>query len=206
MRRVVDAGASGDLAGLSDKQVLDAVTTAIAVDDMSPDGIKRLGAAIDDADHGDLAGLRGYVATAESLRGTDGRLVGRCNDLRGRPGLDELSGLVKDWSGDAPTTAVTTALDLADCDGWGATDAPGAPDELAVNPLVMVGANDPFNGRDVVDQLTSTLMATKAVPTTVSWDGLGFSVLAHSGCAADVVAEYLRPEPLRTPAARACPA
>lgn len=206
LRRVIDAGASGDLDGLSDKQVLDAVTTAIALDDMSPAGIKKLGSAIADADRGDTSALRSYARAAASVRGTDGRLVGRCNDLRGRPGLQELSGLVRDWSGEAPMTAVTTALDLADCDGWGSTDAPAPPESLAVDPLILVGANDPFNGSAVVDQLTQTLSAAKASPTAVTWDGLGFSVLAHSDCAGGVLDEYLGPEPMKAPASRSCPA
>ncbi|WOC14345.1 alpha/beta hydrolase [Gordonia sp. MP11Mi] len=206
LNRVITAGAGDDLDGLSDKQVLAAITTAIALDDMSPAGLKKLGAAISNADHGDTAALRSYVADAEALRGTDGRLVGRCNDLRGRPGLQELSGLVKDWSNDAAMTAVTAALDLADCDGWGSTDAPAAPESLAVNPLVLVGANDPFNGSAVVDQLTQTLSAAKASPTAVTWDGLGFSVLAHSDCAAGVLSEYLGPDPMKAPTARSCPA
>lgn len=206
VKSVVDAGAAGDLDGLSDKQVLDAITTAIALDDMSPEGLKKLGSAIADADRGDTAALRTYATAAESIRGTDGRLVGRCNDLRGRPGLQEVPGLVDDWSADAPMTAVTTALDLADCDGWGGTEAPPAPESLAVNPLLLVGVNDPFNGSAAVDQLTKTLSVAEAAPTAVTWEGLGFSVLAHSDCAADVLREYLGEDPMKTPTTRSCPA
>ncbi|GEE02643.1 hypothetical protein nbrc107696_30890 [Gordonia spumicola] len=206
LTRVIGAGASGDLGGISDVEVLDAVTTAIAVGDMSPDGMRKLGTAIANADHGDTSALKTYVTAAAAVRGSDGRLVGRCNDLRGRPGLQELSGLAEDWSDDARATATTAVLQIAACDGWGGTDAPGAPDGLPVDPLVLVGDNDPFNGADIVDTLTATLAGTKTNPTSVTWDGLGFSVLAHSGCAADIVRDYMGDAPLAAPTQRSCPA
>ncbi|WP_132993517.1 alpha/beta fold hydrolase [Gordonia zhaorongruii] len=204
--RVVSAGAAGDLDGISDTEVLAAVTTSIAVDDADRAGLRRLGAAIADADRGDTAALRGYVDQARSLRGTDGRLVGRCNDLRGRPGLQEIPGLAEEWSRGAPLTALSTALDLADCDGWGSTDAPAAPESLPVNPLILIGANDPFNGASAVETLSPLLVGVDAAPTSVTWDGLGFSVLAHSSCAGGILDDYLGAEPLKAPAQRACPA
>lgn len=206
LNRVVDAGAAGDLGGVSDSEVIDAVSTAIAIGDMSQSGLRKLGSAIADADRGDVAALKAYVKAAAAVRGTDGRLVGVCNDLRGRPGLQELPGLAKDWSADAPMTAPTAALSLASCDGWGSTDAPIAPDRLPVDPLILVGANDPFNGSTVVDTLAQTLAPTKTNPTAVGWDGLGFSVLAHSTCAADVVRDYMGDAPLTGPTERSCPA
>ncbi len=49
-------------------------------------------------------------------------------------------------------------------------------------------------------------MNAGAEPVTVSWDGLGFSVLGRSACAAQVAAEYVEKTPLEGPTQRGgCP-
>ncbi|ALG84678.1 alpha/beta fold hydrolase [Gordonia phthalatica] len=203
--RLMTAGATPTDGALSDTEVLLAVTTALAVDDTSPDGLKALGSALADADRGDTAALKTLADLGRILRLDDGQVVARCNDLRGRPGSDQIAGLARDWSGRNPLTGVTTALDLVRCDGWGVTDTPAAPDSFSVAPLILVGKNDPINGADAANNLTPLFLAANTEPTTVSWDGLGYSVAAHSRCATGLIGDYLGPKPLGKPTQRSCP-
>lgn len=204
--RVVAAGASGSLPGLSDAAVLSAITTAIALGDTEPDGLKRLGEAIADADKGNTDALKALVAVAQPLRNSDGQILSRCNDLAGRPGIGEIGDLAKKWSADAPITATTEALGLARCDGWGVADPAAAPNQFTISPLILLGQNDPINGLKSAEQLAPMMVTAGADATMVSWDGLGYSVVAHSDCAALLVAEYLGKDRLTGPRERACPA
>lgn len=204
--RLMSGGADGRAGELTDTQVLLAVTTALAVGDTSPDGLKELGTALSAADRGDIAALGRLAEKGRSLRLSDGQIVARCNDMQGRPGSDEIPGLATDWSAQSPLTATTTALDLVRCDGWGVADTPSAPDHFAVTPLVLVGKNDPVNGADAANNLTPLFLAANTAQTTVTWDGLGYSVAARSSCASDLIGEYLGNAPLGDPAQRACPA
>ncbi|WP_440712279.1 alpha/beta hydrolase [Gordonia sp. FQ] len=206
LNRVVGAGASGGLPGLSDTSVLAAITTALALGDTSPDGLGRLADAISAADRGDSGKLAALATAADGVRDSDGQLLARCNDLVGRPGLAEIPGLATSWGRDAPLTANSAALGLARCDGWGVADPAKAPETFAVSPLILLGQNDPINGLKLTESLTPLMVTAGASPTTVSWDGLGYSVLSRSECAADVVAEYLGDVKLSGPAERACPA
>ncbi|MFT3715070.1 MAG: alpha/beta hydrolase [Gordonia sp. (in: high G+C Gram-positive bacteria)] len=203
--RVVQAGAAGTLPGLSDTAILTAVTTALAVGDTGTAGLKKLADAISKADGGDAGPLRALADTGRDLRASDGQLVSACNDLVGRPGLDELPSMAKDWSKDAPITATGAALGLARCDGWGVADAATAPTGFPVAPLVFVGADDPVNGAKAAEGLTPLLITAGANANTVSWDGLGYSVVAHSDCAVRTVVEYLGSEPLSGAGERVCP-
>ncbi|MBM7367763.1 alpha/beta fold hydrolase [Gordonia hydrophobica] len=203
--RLVNAGATPRDGALSDTEVLMAVTTALALDDTSADGLKAIGTALVDADRGDTAALKRLADRGRAVRLDDGQLLARCNDMRGRPGGDEIPSLARDWSKENPLTGTTTALDLARCDGWGVTDTPAAPDQFAVAPLILVGANDPINGSDAANNLTPLFLAANTDPTTVAWDGLGYAVSANSRCAADLIGEYLGPDPLGAPSGRTCP-
>ncbi|GAA3960581.1 alpha/beta hydrolase [Gordonia caeni] len=206
LNRVIHAGASGALPGLSDTTILTAITTALALGDTDPDGLKKLADAITDADRGQVGPMNALVRTAEEVRDADGQQVSRCNDLVGRPGLDEIPGLAQTWGKDAPMTANTAALSLARCDGWGVADPAPGPMSFPVAPLVLLGQNDPINGLKAAESLAPLLVTTGADATTVSWDGLGYSVLGRSDCAALLVVDYLGDEKLTGPAERACPA
>lgn len=203
--RLMTAGLTPKDGALADTEILLAVTTALAVGDTAPAGLTALGAALADADRGDTAALRTLVDLGRAQRLDDGQVVARCNDLRGRPGSDQIAGLARDWSGRSPLTGVTTALDLVRCDGWGVTDTPAAPNRFPVTPLILIGKNDPINGADAANSLAPLFLAANTEPTSVSWDGLGYSVAAHSRCAVGLIGDYLGPKPLGTPTQRSCP-
>ena len=203
--RLMSAGANPKDGALSDTEVLSAVTTALAVGDTSPEGLKALGAALAEADRGDTGALRRLADLGDSLRLSDGQSVIRCNDMPGRTGGDQIPALARDMAARSPLTGVTTALDLVRCDGWGATETPAAPDSFPVAPLILTGKNDPINGADAVNNLIPLFLAANTDPTNVTWDGLGYSVAAHSGCAAGLIGEYLGADPLGKPKQRTCP-
>ncbi|MGB3696522.1 MAG: alpha/beta fold hydrolase [Gordonia sp. (in: high G+C Gram-positive bacteria)] len=204
--RLMSGGATAGDDALADTEVLQALTTALAVGDTSPAGLKELGNALSAADRGDTAALRALADRSRPLRLADGQIVARCNDMRGRPGTDRVASLAADWAARAPLTAATSALDLVRCDGWGVTDTPPAPDRFAVNPLILVGQNDPINGAEAAQNLIPLMLAANTAQTTVTWDGLGYSVAAHSRCATDLIGQYLGEAPLTAPAERTCPA
>lgn len=206
LNRVIAAGASGALPGLSDTSILNAITTQLALGDTAPDGLKRLADAISAADGGNARPLRTLAASATPLRDSDGQLLSRCNDLSGRPGLDEVPQLAERWGREAPMTANTAALSLARCDGWGVADPAPAPSSFPIPLLLLFGQNDPINGRKAAEALAPLLVTTGADTTYVSWDGLGYSVLARSDCAATLVGQYLGNLGLTGAAERACPA
>lgn len=206
LNRVIAAGASGALPGLSDTSILTAITTTLAVGPTDPDGLKKLADAISAADRGNAGALKDLAAAGRSLRNTDGQLLSRCNDMLGRPGLADIPKLARTWGADAPMTANSAALSLARCDGWGNAGAAPAPSSFPIPPLVLLGLNDPINGLKSAEALTPLLVTTGAEPVSVSWDGLGYSVLTRSECAAQLVVDYLGDERLTGPAERACPA
>ncbi|MFC0315314.1 alpha/beta fold hydrolase [Gordonia phosphorivorans] len=206
LKRVISAGATGALRGLSDTSILTAITTTLALGPTDPDGLKKLADALTAADRGDADDLRALVENTEPVRNADGQQVTRCNDMVGRPGLDDIPGLARTWGTDAPMTANTAALSLARCDGWGSAGAAPAPTSFPIAPLVLLGLNDPINGLKAAEALTPLLVTTGADARTVSWDGLGYSVLARSRCAAEIVVGYLGEDKLTGPAERACPA
>ncbi|WP_454163360.1 alpha/beta hydrolase [Gordonia iterans] len=204
--RVVGAGASGSLPGLSDTSILTAITTTLALGDTDPDGLKRLSTAITEADEGNSAPLTRMLRESSPLRNSDGQQVAHCNNMVGRPGISEVPDLARKWAADAPMTANTAALSLARCDGWGVAETAAAPSSFPVPPLVLLGQNDPINGLKSAEGIIPLLITAGAEQTTVSWDGLGYSVLSRSDCAAALVVEYLGDRKLGSPAERACPA
>ncbi|MGB6125561.1 MAG: alpha/beta hydrolase [Gordonia sp. (in: high G+C Gram-positive bacteria)] len=203
--RLMSSGATPSNGALADTEVLAAIMTALAVGDTSEAGLKSLSTALTDADRGETAALKALADASRPIRLADGQVVARCNDLRGHPGTAEIPALAKDWSAQSPLTSNTTALDLVRCDGWGVADTPSEPTSFAVNPLLLIGQNDPINGADAAHNLAPLFLATGTNQTTVTWDGLGYSVTAGSGCAVALIDEYLGTSPLAAPMQRACP-
>ena len=206
INRVLDKGRTGDLPGLTDTQALSAITTAVATTTDAPNGLTPIASAIAAADRGDTTALRRLATTAADLRTTDGQLVARCNDTTGPVGQNEIPGLIDAWTKQYPTTGADAALTLMRCNGWSAGTAVNPPTSFPANPLVLNGSGDTINGGAGAAGLTPLFVRAGADPTTVTWDGLGYSVVAHTTCAADVVGQYLQNAPLSGPSQRGCPA
>lgn len=202
---VLAKGRAGTLGDLSDTQALAAITTGIAVAPTSPDGVSSVASAIAAANRGDTGALRDLATRAESLRLTDGQIVGTCNDVTGPVSQNEIGQLVTTWSKQNPLTGADSALSLMRCNGWAPAQQVNPPSAFPVAPLVLDNPGDPINGGTGAAALDPIFARAQAQPVTVSWNGLGYSALARSGCVADIVAEYVAKYPLAGPVDRGCP-
>ena len=72
-------------------------------------------------------------------------------------------------------------------------------------PVVLNTTDDPVNGGQGARELNATLLRAGVTPFAVRWDGLGYSTLANSTCAAALVTDYLGTTPLSGPTERDCP-
>lgn len=203
---VLDKARAGGLGGLSDTEVLSAITTSLAVSANDAPALTSLAAAIAAANNDNSGALRALVDQATGLRVSDGQIVGTCNDVNGVTGQNEIPGLIDSWSKQNPLTGADSALSLVRCASWPTTAPINPPSALPVSPLILDGSNDPINGGGGADAMKAVFIKASTSPTTVSWDGLGYSVAARSACAADVVDDYLGNQPLGDPADRGCPA
>lgn len=203
---VLDKGRNGTLDGLSDTEALAAITTSLALAPAGPGGITDTADAIAAADRGDTRPLRALADTARTLRVSDGQIVSTCNDVTGPVGQNEIGGLINDWTTQNPLTGTDAALSLLRCNGWASDSAVNPPNSFPVAPLVLNGSGDPINGGAGAATLDPLFTKAGTQPVSVSWDGLGYSVLARSSCAAGVVARYVEQSPLDGPSERGCPA
>ncbi|MFT4044839.1 MAG: alpha/beta hydrolase [Gordonia sp. (in: high G+C Gram-positive bacteria)] len=207
MARVLAKGRAQTLGGgLSDTAVLAAITTGLALAPSTPTALTTLAGAITAADRGATSALASYADTAVALRLSDGQIVAGCNDVTGPIGQNEISGLADTWGKQNPLTGLNSALDLVRCNGWASIPPVNPPNSFPVPPLILNGAGDPINGGTGADTLTALFAKASTEPVRVEWDGLGYSVLARSSCAADTVAAYIRSAPLAGPSERGCPA
>lgn len=202
---VIDKARSGSLGGLSDAQVLAAVTTALAVAPSTSQGLTSVAATIAAADNGNTASLSALATQAATLRLSDGQIVSSCNDVTGPVSQNEVGGLATTWAKQNPLTGAVTALALMRCNGWASSPAVTPPSSFPVSPLVLDNSGDPINGNAGTSALDTLFARASTVPVTVSWDGLGYSALARSSCVADVVAQYVATTPLDGPQDRGCP-
>ncbi|RPA66360.1 alpha/beta hydrolase [Gordonia oryzae] len=202
---VLNKGRNGDLGTLSDTQALAGITTGLALAANSPDGIGGVASAIAAADRGDTGALSNLVGQAQSLRLTDGQIVGGCNDVTGPVSRNEIGSLITTWSKDNPLTGTDAALSLMRCSGWSAGEAVTPPSSFPVSPLIIDNPGDPINGGTGADALGALFTRASASPVKVSWNGLGYSALARSSCVADTVADYVASATLGGPAERGCP-
>ncbi|WP_083533928.1 alpha/beta hydrolase [Gordonia desulfuricans] len=206
MGDVLTKGRTGALGGLSDTQALAAITTGLALAPNDTAGLTSVASAIAAADNGDVKALTDLANQAEELRLTDGQVVSVCNDVTGPVGQNEVAGLVTAWTKQNPLTGTDTALSLVRCNGWASSEPVNPPESFPVAPLVLLNSGDPINGGEGVKGLSPLFARAGTTPVTVDWNGLGYSVLARSTCAADVVAQYVAHSPLEGPADRGCPA
>ncbi len=201
---LIEQAAQGRLATLSDADVLSAVSTDVALTtsdrtDTISDVANRLQSAIT----GNVTPLTAAVARARATRGADGQLVSRCNDTSQPVGQNEIGNLVTSWTQQYPLTGADTALSLLRCNGWPAGPAAPRPTGFDVGVLILNGGNDTINGATGAGAVAPLVLRAGGSSSTVTWDGLGYSVAAHSDCAAEIVGRYANTG--LVPASGACP-
>lgn len=204
LRSVLGKARAGALGGLSDAAVIDAVTTTVGLA-TDPADLAALVAALAAADRGSTEALAPIVRRTAELQTPDGILVSRCNNVTGTTGLNEIETLTGDWAKQYPMVGQSMAIGLARCTGWGTTSPAAAPAGFAVPPLLFGAGADPVNGSDPT-VLNRLFTDARTQPATVTWDGVGYSVVAHSDCAAGIVADFVAARASGTTRTHACPA
>ncbi len=202
---LLERARAGDVGGLSDTDILLALTTTIALTSGDrPDVIRTTADMLSKADDGTLGPLRAAIEQARLLRGSDGQLLSRCNDTTEPVGQNQVADLVTQWSQQYPLTGSNAALGLLRCSGFPSGDATPTLGELPVPVLVLRGGGDPINGPVATDGVNGALVGAGAEFSMLTWEGLGYSVLSHSDCAGKAAIAYsLSGEP---PTTGACPA
>jgi pimeloyl-ACP methyl ester carboxylesterase len=202
---LLDRARAGDVGGLSDTDILLALTTTLALAPGDrPAVIKTTSDMISRADDGTLGPLRAAIEQARLLRGSDGQLLSRCNDTTEPVGQNQVGELLTQWSQQYPLTGSNAALGLLRCSGFPSGDTTPSLGEVPVPVLVLRGGGDPINGPVATDGVGGGLVGAGAEFSMLTWDGLGYSVIAHSDCAGQAAIAYtLSGAP---PTTGACPA
>jgi pimeloyl-ACP methyl ester carboxylesterase len=187
-----DARAGNAPGGASVAAVAEAISTALGFP--SGDGvasINALGSALAAARDGDSGPLTRLVASAESLRQTDGQFVNDCSDALNRPTPDRVRELVVAWGKLYPQFGAVGALDLVKCLNWPSGQAPPEPKDLKVPVLLLGVQNDPIVGNEGVAAVAATILNAGAANKRVMWQGIGHGASVYSPCALTPVTNYL---------------
>ncbi|MFD3593980.1 alpha/beta fold hydrolase [Nocardia sp. NPDC058640] len=144
-------------------------------------------AAADRGDRGPLTAMIGREAAAIT---SDGEFVNRCTDSQQPPTQDKARELAQTWATKYPVFGRNAAVGLMVCSAWPVSTAAPLPTELALPVLVFAGAADPVVG-GAAASVTGALGSAGAGHSTMTWQGWGHPVVAHSGCAQKAVVDYL---------------
>lgn len=156
------------------------------------------------ADRGDRAPLVTLATQQNAAINSDGEFVNRCTDSQQPPTPDKARELTGTWAGKYPVFGRNAAIGLMVCSAWPVSTAPPLPSKLELPVLVFAGAADPVVG-GAAGSVTGALGAAGARHATMTWQGWGHPVVAHSGCAQKAVADYLAEAKLPADGG-ACPA
>ncbi|WP_422747943.1 alpha/beta hydrolase [Mycobacterium sp. WMMD1722] len=190
---LLDAARAGNgPGGASVSALTEAISTALAY----PEGegvaaTNALGATLAAARSGDSGPLTALIATAESLRQTDGQFVNSCSDALNRPTPDRVRELVVAWGKQYPQFGAVGALDLVTCLNWPSGSAPQEPKDLTIPVLLLGVQNDPIVGNEGVAAVAATILNAGAANKRVIWQGIGHGASIYSSCALAPVLSYL---------------
>ncbi|MFC4126802.1 alpha/beta fold hydrolase [Nocardia rhizosphaerae] len=156
------------------------------------------------AERGDRGPLAALVTRETAAIDSDGEFVNRCTDSRLPPTQDKARELAETWAGKYPVFGRVAALELMVCSAWPVSTAPPLPTDLDLPVLVFAGVADPVVG-GAGGSVTGALGTAGARHATMTWQGWGHPVVAHSGCAQQAVTDYLADAELPADGG-ACPA
>ncbi|WP_067540931.1 alpha/beta hydrolase [Nocardia crassostreae] len=142
---------------------------------------------------GDRGPLTPFVLRETAAIANDGEFVNRCSDNNQPASPVRAKELAGQWGGQYPVFGKLAAIDLMACSAWPAGQATQKlPEKLDRPVLVLGGSADPVTGQDARPSVTGALAAAGARTSTVVWQGWGHPAVAHSGCAQQAVADYLK--------------
>ncbi|MGW5111340.1 alpha/beta fold hydrolase [Nocardia sp. NPDC004123] len=154
---------------------------------------------------GDHVPITPFLLRAAAGIATDGQFVNRCSDNHEPSTPDKAKELETTWGTQYPVFGKVAAIDLMACSAWPAATPMPLPDKLNLPVLVLGGSADPVTGQDGRPTVTGALGAAGARTATVVWQGWGHPTFAHSGCAQQSLADYLKDATLPADGT-ACPA
>ncbi|MFD6354180.1 alpha/beta hydrolase [Nocardia tengchongensis] len=154
---------------------------------------------------GDRGPITPFVLRAAAAIATDGQFVNRCTDNHEPSTPDRAKERETTWATQYPIFGKVAAIDLMACSAWPAASPMALPDKLNLPVLVMGGSADPVTGQDGRPTVTGALGTAGARTATVVWQGWGHPTVAHSGCAQQALADYLKDAKLPADGT-ACPA
>ncbi|MFE5285395.1 alpha/beta hydrolase [Nocardia sp. NPDC056611] len=154
---------------------------------------------------GDRGPITPFVLRATAAIATDGEYVNRCTDNHEPSTPGKAKELETAWATHYPVFGKVAAIDLMACSAWPAATPMALPDKLTLPVLVIGGSADPVTGQDGRPTVTGALGTAGARTATVVWQGWGHPTFAHSGCAQQSLADYLKEGKLPADGT-ACPA
>ncbi|MEU0538393.1 alpha/beta fold hydrolase [Nocardia sp. NPDC005978] len=146
-----------------------------------------------------------FVQRETAAIANDGEYVNRCSDNAQPATPGRAKELLTTWGSSYPVFGKVAAIDLMSCSAWPAAAPMGLPEKFGRPVLVLGGNADPVAGTDGRPSVTGVLGAAGARTATVVWQGWGHPTFAHSGCAQQTVADYLKDATLPADGT-ACPA
>ncbi|WP_280205043.1 alpha/beta hydrolase, partial [Nocardia farcinica] len=151
----------------------------------------ELADALAAAGRGDRTALDNLVLRESAATASDGQFVNRCTDIQQPPTAVQAAELAQAWGQKYPVFGRQAAIGLMTCSAWPVSAAPPLPEELDLPVLVLTGVADPVVGTGGQSSVTGALGSAGARHASVSWQGWGHPALPHSGCAQQMVADYL---------------
>lgn len=202
---VVDKAANGELGNISANGILTAVTGFLGNPRANNDErVSELADAVAAARQGDRGPLGSLVERETTATASDGQFVSGCTDAGQPPSTSQISEAAKTWGEKYPAFGRATAISLLTCSAWPAGPPTPAPEKLELPVLVLTGVADPVAGIGQAS-VAGALGTAGARHSTVSWQGWGHPVNAHSSCAQQISANYLKNNELPSDGT-ACPA
>jgi len=199
------AGA-GELGNLSEAALLTTITGFLGAPRADQSArVAELADALAAAGTGDRTALDNLVLRETSATEGDGQFVNRCTDTQQPPTATKAAELAQTWAGSYPVFGRQAAIGLMLCSAWPVAEPPATLDDLTLPVLVLTGVADPVVGDGGQSSVTGALGAAGARHATISWQGWGHPVLTHSGCAQQLVSDYLKEARLPRDGS-ACPA
>ncbi|WP_280512365.1 alpha/beta hydrolase, partial [Nocardia farcinica] len=158
---------------------------------LSGSGAAEVAVAVAAAGGGVRTALDNLVLRESAATASDGQFVNRCTDIQQPPTAVQAAELAQAWGQKYPVFGRQAAIGLMTCSAWPVSAAPPLPEELDLPVLVLTGVADPVVGTGGQSSVTGALGSAGARHASVSWQGWGHPVLPHSGCAQQMVADYL---------------
>lgn len=190
---LVGRARSGQLGDVSAGPLLTAIAGFLADPRAGQSGhITELADPLSAAGRGDNGALDQLVQREAAAVGSDGQFVSTCSDNQQPATPDRTKQLETSWATQYPAFGQAAAAQLMACTAWPAPDPQQVPTTLFLPVLVLGNDANPVANGDARPSVTGVLGTAGASTSTVTWQGWGYPVFTHSGCAQQNLDAYLK--------------